>query len=233
MTNSRWSNRRQARSRYPLTNRRWLTKNSAAVAIARKISDSAMLVSLVPQEAVADEPDHVVDRVERASASRTAAGSSVARVEDAAEEDQRLQDERLVDADVVELLGAHADEHAELREEEADEEQPRAAARRCARPGTSTSTEAAQKVSTATITAAQEAAEATARAAAPTARRARRAGRRSSAGTSAAESRTRCCENAFIAQAIMIRPGTMKTDVVDAVELVDAASPARAPKTEM
>ena len=43
-------------------------------------------------------------------------------VEDAAEEDQRLQDEGLREGDVVELLGAHADEDAELGEEEADED---------------------------------------------------------------------------------------------------------------
>ena len=47
------------------------------------------------------------------------------RVEDAAEEDQRLQDEGLGEGDVVELLGAHADQHAELGEEEADQEQRR------------------------------------------------------------------------------------------------------------
>ena len=46
-------------------------------------------------------------------------------VEDAAEEDQRLQHEGLGDGDVVELLGADADQDAELGEEEADQEERR------------------------------------------------------------------------------------------------------------
>src|SRR5918999_4626876 len=57
----------------------------------------------VADEAVADQPDHVVDRVE--------SGERVERlrqqrrgVEDAAQEDQRGEDERLVEGDVVELL---------------------------------------------------------------------------------------------------------------------------------
>jgi hypothetical protein len=66
-------------------------------------------------------------------------GQQRRRVEDAAEEDQRLQHEGLRERDVVELLGAHADEHAELREEEADEEQRRDQHERVL-DGTSTST---------------------------------------------------------------------------------------------
>jgi hypothetical protein len=46
------------------------------------------------------------------------------RVEDSAQEDQRLQDEGLRDRHVVELLGAHADQHAQLSEEEAHQEEP-------------------------------------------------------------------------------------------------------------
>src|SRR4029079_10673169 len=73
-------------------------------------------------EAVADQVDHVEDRVE-VSEGLERLRQQRRRVEEAAEEDQRLQDEGLGEGDVVELFGADADQHAELREEEADQEQ--------------------------------------------------------------------------------------------------------------
>ncbi len=78
----------------------------------------------VAEEPVPDQVDHVVDRVEVGQGLERL-GQQRRRVEDAAEEDQRLQDELLGNRDVVELLGADADQDAELGEEEADEEEPR------------------------------------------------------------------------------------------------------------
>src|SRR6185436_14607034 len=76
----------------------------------------------VADEAVADEVDHVVDRVE-VGQRLVGLGEQRRRVEDAAEEDQRGEDEGLGEGDVVELFGADADQDPELAEEEADEEE--------------------------------------------------------------------------------------------------------------
>src|SRR5688572_24353056 len=77
---------------------------------------------LIAEEAVADQPDHVVDRVELGQGLERVRQER-RRVEDAAKEDQRLEHERLGERNVVELLGPHADQDAELREEEAREKE--------------------------------------------------------------------------------------------------------------
>ncbi len=101
-----------------------MTAKSAAVAAGQRQQRERDADLGVAEEAVADEVDHVVDRVEVGQGLERLRQQR-RRVEDAAEEDQRLQDEGLGEGDVVELLGADADQHPELGEEEADQEERR------------------------------------------------------------------------------------------------------------